>query len=302
MLQAMIDIGSNTVRMAIYRITDTAAVMILKKKHPLGLAAYVEDGVMQEQGIDKVCEILGEFNTFLRCFDIKDVVAFTTAALRNAANSREAVSAITERTGIPIRVISGDEEAVFDFIGATHGAGAQDGLLVDIGGGSTELVSFKHGEILRKISLPVGSLSLASSFVGGILPTAAETAAMRAHIKALFDAEPFFEGLRHEHISGIGGTLKSTSELYRRLYQSDEAAPLLVSQFKEIINRYSGNVPEADLALIFLAAPDRLHTLFPGMIIAEAVAERLGSRTLLYSDSGVREGYLYAEILPRVRK
>ena len=93
MLYGMIDIGSNTVRMAIYRIEGTHVEMLMKKKHTVGLAAYLKDGVMQKQGIDKAVEILKEFRAFLLSFNITHVVAFTTAALRNAANSREAVAA-----------------------------------------------------------------------------------------------------------------------------------------------------------------------------------------------------------------
>jgi len=90
------------------------------------------------------------------------VAAFTTAALRNAKNSREAVAAIEERTGIKIQVISGDEEATFDFIGATHNLQNDSGLLIDIGGGSTEIVTYRDRQIQYKTSLPIGSLSFAS--------------------------------------------------------------------------------------------------------------------------------------------
>ena len=142
MLHGIIDIGSSTVRMAVYDIRGGDIEMLLKKKHVVGLAAYVKDGVMTQAGIDKAVEILKEFTGFLQCFHITRVAAFTTAALRNAKNSKEAVAEIERRTGLKIRVITGDEEAAFDFIGATHAFGHEDGLLVDIGGGSTELVAF----------------------------------------------------------------------------------------------------------------------------------------------------------------
>ena len=88
MLYGMIDIGSNTVRMAIYFIEGTHVEMLMKKKHTVGLAAYLKDGVMQQQGIDKTVEILTEFKSFLMNFNITHVVAFTTAALRNARTAR----------------------------------------------------------------------------------------------------------------------------------------------------------------------------------------------------------------------
>lgn len=87
MLYGIIDIGSNTIRMAIYLIEGSHIEMLMKKKHTVGLAAYLKGGVMQQQGIDKAVEILNEFQDFLRSFQITQVITFTTAALRNAKNS-----------------------------------------------------------------------------------------------------------------------------------------------------------------------------------------------------------------------
>ena len=88
MLHGIIDIGSNTIRMAIYLIEGSHIEMLMKKKHTVGLAAYLKDGVMQQRGIDKTVEILNEFQAFLLSFQITEIAAFTTAALRNAKNSK----------------------------------------------------------------------------------------------------------------------------------------------------------------------------------------------------------------------
>ena len=86
MLYAMIDVGSNTIRMAIYDIDGDRVEMLMKRKHTVGLASYVRDGVMQRQGIDKVVEIISEYRHFWDDFGITQVTAFTTAALRNSVN------------------------------------------------------------------------------------------------------------------------------------------------------------------------------------------------------------------------
>ena len=100
MIHGIIDIGSNTIRMAIYDIAGEKIDFLMKKKHLVGLAAYLENNVMTKAGIDKVCEVLFEFRSFLEIFHISQVTAFTTAALRNCRNSREAVEEIIRRTGI----------------------------------------------------------------------------------------------------------------------------------------------------------------------------------------------------------
>ena len=149
MIQGIIDIGSNTVRMAIYEIENGTMELILKKKHMVGLAAYLNDNIMSQEGVDKVCQVLEEYKEFLDVFSINNVMAFTTAALRNCKNSHQVVSEIVERTGINIVVITGDKEAEYDFVGATRNIDMSEGLLVDIGGGSTELVYYKKWKLVQ---------------------------------------------------------------------------------------------------------------------------------------------------------
>lgn len=300
MLYAMIDIGSNTVRMAIYQIKDGEAELLMKKKHLVGLAAHVQEGIMLQTGIDRAVEILSGFKAFLAQFGIDNMVAFTTAALRNAANSREAVGEIERRTGIPIRIILGEEEAEYDFIGTIHGLAAADGLIVDIGGGSTELVSYENRSIARKISLPMGSLAFRTKYVKGLLPTAEEVATMRQAAREHFAAAKEFAGLKFPEIVGIGGTFKGAAALYRDVYGEDV---MEAEKLRSLIDRfeYRGAIPEEQTISLLRAVPERMHTILPGLVIASEAAAYFGAEHLTYSDSGVREGYLYAEVLKEAK-
>lgn len=300
MLYGMIDIGSNTVRMAIYRIEGTHVEMLMKKKHTVGLAAYLRDGVMQQQGIDKAVEILKEFRAFLLAFNITHVVAFTTAALRNAKNSAAAVGEIERRTGLPIRVITGDEEATYDFIGATHDLNEDAGLFIDIGGASTEIVSYSAGKIEQKISLPIGSLAFRTKYVYGMLPTKAECEAMREEAEATLRAATAFADVREASIAGIGGTFKGAAALYNALYEKPfDNVKMEAARLKALIERFTDEhgINEAMTAMLMKTVPDRIHTVIPGLIIAEVLAARFHCKEITYSDSGVREGYIYSEVL-----
>ena len=315
MLHGIIDIGSSTVRMAVYDIRGGDIEMLLKKKHVVGLAAYVKDGVMTQAGIDKAVEILAEFTGFLKCFHITRVAAFTTAALRNAKNSKEAVAEIERRTGLAIRVITGDEEATFDFIGATHAFGHQDGLLVDIGGGSTELVAFARGKIMQKVSLPLGATDFHARFSDDVLPTLAECRRMEEEAgRVLADIDRYvtdakktalgsavsFNTLRADALAGIGGTFKSGLALYNAVYDMPmENLTIDARALPELIRRFTSDrdLPQDDVILLMRAVPDRLPTILPGLTIAHVVCQHFGATRITYSDSGVREGYIYSEII-----
>ena len=302
MIQAIIDIGSNTVRMAIYDIEEKHVEMIMKKKHLVGLAAYLKDGIMQQSGIDKVCEVLDEYSAFLTSFQITNVTAFTTAALRNAKNSQAAVAEIVRRTHIPVRVISGDEEATFDFIGATHNLADQDGLLIDIGGASTEVVYYQQHQIVEKVSLLTGSLALKAKYVEDILPDSDEILDMQKDVESVLKTAPELRKIQHAHICGIGGTFKGACALYNMLFhQPQDNRDLDTARLPAIIDHYrrEKGICKEDTILLMKTLPDRLQTIIPGLIIADVLAKRFRSDLITYSDSGVREGYIYDQLLDK---
>jgi len=155
MLHAIIDIGSNTIRMAVYQIEGRQFTLLMKRKHTVGLAGYLESGRLVRAGLEKTVKILHGFMDFINTFRIPHVHAFATAALRSAVNSRAAVGEIARRTGVQVRIISGDEEAMYDFIGATQNIAHADGIMIDIGGGTTEIGVISLGGIVHANSLRV---------------------------------------------------------------------------------------------------------------------------------------------------
>lgn len=300
MLQGIIDIGSNTIRMAVYLIEGNHFEQLMKRKATVGLASYVKNGIMQPEGIERAVEILLEYKKFLYCFQINKVAAFTTAALRNAVNSRQAVEAIEKRTGIKIQVISGDEEATFDFIGATHSLQNDSGLLIDIGGGSTEIVTYRERQIQYKTSLPIGSLSFASKYVKNILPTMKECMDMYGEAEATIGAATDFASICEAEIVGIGGTFKGACALNNELFNLPAANRRLETKnIRPLIGNFVGDLGMSQEMAVTLmrSVPDRIHTIIPGLIIASVLSRRFQSHWITYSDSGVREGYIYDQII-----
>ena len=149
MKQAVIDIGSNSMRLTVYETTETGGFTILfKDKVMAGLAGYVEDGALSLDGIARAVLGLMSFRNTLEALNITQVSVFATASLRNITNTTQAVSTIQRATGFSIEVISGEEEARYGYAGAMEELDLSDGLFVDIGGASTEVVRFADRQLI----------------------------------------------------------------------------------------------------------------------------------------------------------
>lgn len=303
MIQAIIDIGSNTIRLAIYKVEDDTLTVLLNKKHTAGLASYMKKGKMMPEGIDRACMALNDFKVLLKNFNITNVAAFATAALRNVSNSAEAVAEITARTGVPITVISGSEEATLDFIGATHAMETKDGLLIDIGGASTELVIYKNAEIVNAISIPLGSLNACSQYVNGLLPDKSERKAIKEAVLAELDDYIELDSEKQPMICGVGGTVRAASKINNYLFNlpldnKEIKAPNVKKMIKLLENDEDDHLISSEtLDILLKTVPDRIGTILPGMIILHTLIKYFKSETIVVSTSGVREGYLYSKIL-----
>ncbi|WP_196604409.1 Ppx/GppA phosphatase family protein [Pectinatus haikarae] len=300
MLYAIIDIGSSTVRMAVYNINYGKIEMLMKKKHTLGLAAYVKDGKLQQSGIDKLCNILNEFRDFLNDFRIENVSAFTTAAVRNAKNSSAVIDELQSRTHIPVRIITGDEEAEFDFIGVMREISAKTGIIIDAGGASTEVIYYKNSAIEKKTSIPLGALLLHTKYVEDFLPSSDEISDMQKETIAALLTLKDFTGIKITDICGIGGTAKSMRLLYNNIFTLPDAnACMEVKNFDEIINRYTRDqqMTQEHIVTLLKTAPDRLQTIIPGIVLINTVCHHFGADHFIYSDTGMREGFIYDQII-----
>ena len=268
-----------------------------------GLAGYIKDDVMIEEGIVAACEAIHDFKRLLKNFNIDNIAAFATAALRNVKNSKEAVAEIERITGITVDLISGEEEAFLDFVGATQATVIQDGILIDIGGGSTELVIYQGDEIKSMVSLPIGSLNMYKNYVQNIFPIEEDESNIRqAVLDELEQIKAQVYG-RQEYICGVGGTMRATVKLYNEIFDLEvDNVELSIDKLKEMVEsltfgRNEVGMPTNDnLDLILKIVPERIRTIMPGVIILLTLADFFESDHLYISSSGVREGYIYAKI------
>lgn len=298
MICAVIDLGSNTIRLCIYEYNGGEVKSLFQRKTMAGLINYVENEILSKKGIARACEILMEYKGILENFKVEqeNIFLFATASLRNIANTKEAIQEIHETTGMQVELLSGEEEATLDFSGATHFVNMTEGVLVDIGGGSTEIVIFRDKKILKASSMPVGSLNSYALNVKKIIPKEKERKAIREKV---MENLSLLEIEREEikNICGVGGTIRAFAKLEKEMKNSKEQNERIpVTHIKKILEQINNSHKET-LKPVLQTIPDRIHTIIPGMIILDTIAHYFGSEEILVSDYGIREGYLYDRIL-----
>lgn len=223
MTYGVVDVGSNTVRLSIYDVKKNNIVSLFNNKNTAGLIGYVEEGKLSEEGIRKVCDVLDEFKDIASYAHVEALYVFATASLRNISNTIEVIDTIKEMTGLDVEVLSGEEEAVLDFRGAAHAVKLHKGVMVDIGGGSTEIVTFEHGEIKNFVSLDFGSLSMYKNYVSKLFPNAQEIKAIRKKTKTALEETAFLQKVKYTQMIGIGGTIRAVKKMNNAEYDLGKA-------------------------------------------------------------------------------
>lgn len=297
MKYAVVDLGSNTIRLSVYRPTGRGGFELLfSEKQLAGLANFVHDGVMSRDGILRACDVLRGFQHLLGQFNIPDMSVFATASLRNIQNTEEALAWIARETGVDVEVLSGREEAELGYYGALHNTHLEHGVLFDIGGGSTEIVTVRDSALADAESISVGSLHLFIRYVSDIWPKRTEVEEIKACISGALAAADLPRGPMKQ-MCGIGGTARAVLKIVNEAWgQPDSNRLIQVDQMHEITALLLEKDSRAR-GLILRKCPDRIHTILPGALWMDALVRALCDGTVFVSQYGVREGYLCRRLM-----
>ena len=193
MIYAVIDIGSNTVRLSVYKVVGQKVSNLFNEKERASLRSFVKDGVVSEKGIQRLIDVLRMFKNVVDNFeDIDEVHPFATATIRDAANRVEILSRVKEELDLDIEILSGEDEAKLAFIGASSSIEVSRGILTDIGGGSSEIVIIDQNKVIKSTSLSIGSLSAFNDYVDQLFMTTAEKKSIDADMKKMFEDKKFY--------------------------------------------------------------------------------------------------------------
>jgi exopolyphosphatase/guanosine-5'-triphosphate,3'-diphosphate pyrophosphatase len=279
---AVVDVGSNTVRLLVARREGAELVALDEGREHLFLGEDVErDGRLSAARIDEAAECVAAFVHSARGLNASTVEVIVTAPGRQGANGDELVRSLVAAGGAPVRVLSADEEGELAFAGAVDAAGLVAGSIavVDVGGGSTEIVvGTTDGGPAWSRSLDIGAVRLTARFLADDDP-----AGKRALAAAREEVERHLEGFAPplpQVALATGGTARGLRKLVGRELDAEALDAALAILAKR---------PSAKTAKTFGLHERRARTLAAGAVVLAALQERLGV-PLQVSRAGLREG------------
>lgn len=217
---AYIDIGTNSVRMMVLEIDAIACMDATKHMITTRIGRGVDQTrMLSEEAMEDTLEALKAFNELAKEEGAEDIYIIGTSALRDGKNSSVFTEKVKEEIGLNIKIISGDEEARLGFLGVFKGLSSHINsddyiLVVDIGGGSTELIVGKNGEIEYAVSLDIGAVRLSDKFVTTDPVALTEQQDIADYIRQeIKDALVHIESFDIKAVIGIGGTISTVGSM-----------------------------------------------------------------------------------------
>ena len=299
---AAIDIGTVTCRMLVAEVDD-AGIRALHRAYGItNLGEGVDaSGALKPEAIDRVEAQLREYLAVLDTFRTPEqpeipIIAMATSASRDASNADEFVARL-RALGIELTVIPGEREAGLTFAGATAAFPGETLLVVDVGGGSTELVVGQAGQEPQMVhSFNIGCRRVTERFFHTDPPAAGEVAAadawMRPQFQEYFD-EMAARGIGIDRLVAVAGTATSVVSMHKAMAVYDttqvHGAPVTKATLDEIRDRMLGMTVEERRHVVGLD-PDRAPVIAAGMLILEAVVEIAGTDGYTTSEADILEG------------
>jgi exopolyphosphatase/guanosine-5'-triphosphate,3'-diphosphate pyrophosphatase len=293
---AVVDIGSNTIKMTIYDYNRRTGQLSERRRRTVnaGLIAYVQQGLLTEAGINVLVKAVRELKAIAAADHCSRVYPFATAGLRAAANSRAVIEIVRRETGLYIDLISGDIEArlTFDSLLPSLDPAITSGMVIDMGGGSTEFVGFARRRAQKNVSLRLGALVLYNKFVTNILPTPREANKIRTHVTSKLASHPW----THEYGSVLyinGGTGRTLARLHalQRGMESELPYTISYSDMEALMNQITSMDKDVKQLLV-KEVSTRIHTFPAGLAALLGIMDYTGTDQVVITTASIREGYL----------
>ena len=305
-LLASLDLGTNTFRLLIAQVTDNATLIpIVTKRTIVRLGEGIDrNGTIQPHALETGIKTIKNFTQTINQHKVEKVFAVSTSAARTAKNGEEFIAKVLEQTGIPVRIVSGFEEAILTLKGIFSAVDCttHKSLLFDIGGGSTELILTEDNVPLQIASIGLGVVHLAESLITSDPPTVEDLSSLRYYIKKLLytidiksDILNRITDISQCSLIGTAGTVTTLAAIDQQLEHYDTQKinnyRLSLNRVEDIYHLLSSTSLDERKAIIGVEE-GREKVILPGAAIVLEIMDYFKSNQLTVSDAGLLEGIL----------
>jgi exopolyphosphatase / guanosine-5'-triphosphate,3'-diphosphate pyrophosphatase len=298
---AVADMGSNSWRLVVFGYEPGtpwwSLVDEIREAVRVG-AGMGEEGALRPDRIDRALHTAAVFASFCRASGIDQVEAVATSAIRDAANGGELLDAIRDQTGLEPRVISGTEEARYDWLAIANSTTIEEGFGLDIGGGSIQTLRLEDRRLAQAESLRLGSVRVSEEFLPGEKASAKAVKALRKKVAAELGAVGWWEG--GGRLVGVGGTIRNLAAAAMKragLPALDVQGFELTRDALEDIVEWLADRPASKRGDMPGIKPDRGDVILGGALVLAAALDSGGFDLIEVTEAGLREGVFFDRLL-----
>jgi exopolyphosphatase/guanosine-5'-triphosphate,3'-diphosphate pyrophosphatase len=296
---AVVDLGSNTFRIVVFRQDRLGAFRLADEiRDVVRLSSGQQQGRLAPDAIARARRTARMYASFCRACGIDEVVAVATSAIREAENRDEVVAAIAQE-GLPVRVLSAEDEARYAYLGVTNATTLRHGLILDVGGGSAQLARVVDRGLRQTWSAPVGAVRMTEAFLPGERASRAGMKALRRHVASALSPAGWAH-LDEGRLVGVGGSIRTLAAMAQKAsgYPLGEVHGYTLTRpaLEQLVEAMAA-LPARERDRLPGLKSDRADIMLAGALVVEAVMEHVGADRLEVSAHGLREGLFYERLL-----
>jgi exopolyphosphatase/guanosine-5'-triphosphate,3'-diphosphate pyrophosphatase len=305
----IIDLGSNTARLLVANIYDNGGYRVIDQiKESVRLSEEMtDDNILRPKRVRQTIQTLQMFKRLCECNGVEQIVAVATAAVRRARNQRSFIDEVKHATGIELQVLSGEEESYYVYLGAINSLDFNEGVIMDLGGGSFEIIYVEKRRLMHSVTIPYGAVTLTEKFALQDKVTPEQLANIENFVREQLDEQaPWLKKALEKNlpIIGIGGSMRNLGKISRKKerYPLDmnHNYPIKVETARSIYEHVKGL--DLDRRMRIPGLSNERADIFTGALATiVTVAEYINAPEIVVGTAGLREGILYAYAMPNVK-
>jgi len=298
---AVLDVGSNAVRLVLARVTPGVEFRVLRQERVQTRLAGNRRGLLPRAAVEHTIRAVRRFLAEVRRRGSPRVIAVATAAVRDAPNADRLLGTLRGEAGVDVRVLSGPEEARLGATAVLWSRPISRGAIVDLGGGSLQVTRVREGRIARVASVPLGAVRTSVRFLKHDPPHAREINALRRETRdRLLGVLPRAEA--GDALIGIGGSLRALGRIFLRSVNRRGASLRGLKLRREHVTAVRARLEPLSVRQrrrIHGLKAERADVILAGVVVIEELMTLGGYEVLTLADEGVRHGLLFEETFRR---